>query len=138
MTYPVMRDSIASFFRSKVIAVVGASRNANKFGNKVYHRLKGLKRYRVYPVNPLAKAVNGDRCYHSLNDLPERPDAVIFITPPIRTDAVVREALGLGIGVFWMQPGAEGPEAVRQINEAGAELVCGRCVLITDPKEFLT
>ncbi len=133
-----MNKAVQIFFQAEVIAVVGASRDKNKFGNKVYRRLKGFSRYTVYPVNPMAEAINGDRCHPDLESLPKRPDAVIFITPPAETASVVREALGLGIGVFWMQPGAEGPEAVRLVRGAGAELVYNRCVLVTDPKEFYT
>ena len=87
--------------------------------------------------NPNTSAVDGEKCYPSLTKLPERPDAVIFITPPEVTAAVIREALGLGIGTFWMQPGADGPEAVRLAKEAGAEPIYGRCVLVTDPEKYL-
>ncbi|MCX7022545.1 MAG: CoA-binding protein [bacterium] len=133
-----MREAIAAFFRSKAIAVAGASRDEGKFGFKVYRRLKSLGRYTVYPVNPLADAIDGDRCFKNLAALPERPDAVIFITPPPRTAAVMREALELGVKTFWMQPGADGPEAVRLAEEAGASLVYGRCVLITDPGDYVS
>jgi predicted CoA-binding protein len=132
-----MREAVISFFRSNTIAVAGASRDEKKYGYKVYRRLKGFGRYTVYPVNPQADTIDGDRCYPTLSALPERPDAVIFITPPPRTAAVMREALDLGIKIFWTQPGADGPEAVRLAGEAGAGLVRGRCVLVTDPEEYL-
>jgi predicted CoA-binding protein len=132
-----MREAIEAFFRAKIIAVVGASRDGRKYGFKVYQRLKFLGRYTVYPVNPLTDAVNGDRCYKNLAALPERPDAVIFITPPPRTAAVMREALEMGVKVFWTQPGAEGPAVVRLAEEAGASLVHGRCVLVTDPGDYI-
>jgi predicted CoA-binding protein len=132
-----MREAVVAFFRSNTIAVVGASHDRTKYGYRVYRRLKSLGRYTVYPVNPQAEEVDGDRCYPTLAALPERPDAVIFITPPPRTAAVMREALGLGIKTFWTQPGADGPEAVRLAGEAGAHLVRGRCVLVTDPEEYV-
>ena len=131
-----MRQAVAAFFRAKIIAVVGASRDERKYGYKVYRRLKSLGRYTVYPVNPLAEAIDGDQCYKNLAALPRLPDAVIFITPPPRTAAVMREALDLGVRIFWTQPGAESPEVVRLAEEAGAVLVRGRCVLVTDPEEF--
>jgi hypothetical protein len=133
-----MREAVAAFFRSKVIAVVGASRDERKYGSKVYHRLKSLGRYTVYPVNPLAGAIDDDRCFKNLAALPEPPDAVIFITPPPRTAAVMREALGLGVKTFWTQPGAEGPESIRLAEEAGANLIYGRCVLVTDPGDYVS
>jgi len=131
------REDIAAFFRSKVIAVAGASRDKRKYGSRVYRRLKSLGRYTVYPVNPQAAEIDGDRCYPTLAGLPERPDAVIFITPPPRTAAVMREALELGVKVFWTQPGAEDSAVVRLAEEAGASLVHGRCVLVTDPEGYV-
>jgi len=133
-----MREAITAFFRSKVVAVVGASRDERKYGFKVYRRLKSLGRYTVYPVNPRTDAIDDDRCFKNLAALPEPPDAVIFITPPPRTAAVMREALGLGVKTFWMQPGAEGPESIRLAEEAGANLVHGRCVLVTDPGDYVS
>jgi len=130
-------EDIAAFFRSRVIAVAGASRDEAKYGYRVYRRLKGSGRYTVYPVNPRTDEIDGDRCYPTLAALPERPDAVIFITPPPRTAAVMREALELGVKVFWTQPGAEDSAVVRLAEEAGASLVHGRCVLVTDPEDYV-
>jgi predicted CoA-binding protein len=132
-----MREAIAAFFRSKVIAVAGASRDKRKYGSRVYRRLKSLGRYTVYPVNPQAAEIDGDRCYKSLSFLPQRPDAVIFITPPPRTVAVMCEALGLGVKIFWTQPGAEDSAVVQLAEEAGVSLVHGRCVLVTDPEDYV-
>jgi len=61
---------IRSFLDKKnVFAVVGASRNPEKYGHRVYRDLKEAG-YTVYPVNPNADEVLGDKCYPKLESLP--------------------------------------------------------------------
>jgi uncharacterized protein len=121
-------QDVAGFIACRSIAVVGASRNRLKYGNIVYRDLKS-KGYEVFAVNQAAKTIEGDPCYRDLRSLPQPVDAAIFIVPPIRTEAVVKEALELGIRWFWMQPGAESEAAVRLCEDAGARVVSGLCIL---------
>jgi len=51
--------------KKNVFAVVGASRNPKKYGHQVYKDLRNAG-YKVYPVNPNANEVLGDKCYPSL------------------------------------------------------------------------
>jgi uncharacterized protein len=122
------QEDVAGFLAQDKIAVVGASRSRSKYGNIVYRDLRA-KGYRVLAVNPVAKTIEDDPCYRDLRSIPHPVDAVIFIVPPIRTEAVVKEALELGIRYFWMQPGAESDEAVRLCEERGAHVVHGLCIL---------
>jgi uncharacterized protein len=122
------QEDAAGFLAQNKIAVVGASRNRAKYGNIVYRNLKELG-YRVFAVNPVAKTIEDDPCFPNLRSIPEAVDAAIFIVPPIRTEAVVKEALELGIRYFWMQPGAESEAAVRMAQENGAHVVSGLCIL---------
>ncbi|MEM4804135.1 MAG: CoA-binding protein, partial [Candidatus Nezhaarchaeales archaeon] len=62
--------------RRNVFAVVGASRDPQKYGYQVYRDLKSAG-YKVYPVNPNAQEVLGDKCYPSLKELPAKPDVVV-------------------------------------------------------------
>ena len=52
--------------------MVGASRDPKKFGGAAYRELK--KTHRLFPVNPKAETVDGDRCYPTLQTLPEPVD----------------------------------------------------------------
>ena len=122
------QEDVAGFLAQEKIAVVGASRNRAKYGNIVYRNLKELG-YHVFAVNPIAKMIEDDPCYRDLRSIPHPVDAVIFIVPPIRTEAVVKEALELGIRYFWMQPGAESDEAVRLCEDRGAHVIHGLCIL---------
>ena len=121
---------IKSFLNKKnVFAVVGASRNPKKYGHQIYRNLRSAG-YRVYPVNPNADEVLGDKCYPSLEDLLVKPDVVDIVVPPNVTEEVVRTCRKLGINKVWMQPGSESEEAINFCKENGIEVVYGVCVMI--------
>ena len=64
----------------KVWAVIGATHKTEKFGYKIYKRLKDHG-YEVYPVNPNIAEIDGDKCYSSLSALPVVPAVVDFVVP---------------------------------------------------------
>ncbi|KYH38882.1 MAG: conserved hypothetical protein containing CoA-binding domain [Candidatus Bathyarchaeota archaeon B26-1] len=127
----VLEPSIIAEFIDKrnVIAVVGASRNPEKYGHKVYKDLKEAG-YRVYPVNPNASEILGDKCYPNLESLPERPDVVTVVVPPRVTEKIVKACKELGIWRVWMQPGSESERAIRFCRETGIKVVHGVCIMI--------
>ena len=125
-----MEELIQKFLdKRNVFAVVGASRNPEKYGHQVFKDLKNAG-YKVYPVNPNADEILGDKCYPSLKDLPEKPDVVDLVVPPQITERVVRECKELGIKMVWMQPGSESEDAIRFCKENGMDVVYGVCVMI--------
>ena len=123
-------SSIERFFEGSSFAVVGASQDRSKYGNKVLRAYlqKGLK---VYPVHPTADEVEGLKAYPDLSSLPEKVDGISIVTPPAVTEQVVEEACRLGIRHIWMQPGAESPSAIERARACGAEVIAGGpCVLV--------
>jgi len=125
-----MRNAIEDFLAQKRIAVVGASRNRDKFGNKIYRALRA-RGYEVYPINPAASQIEGDKVYPNLGALPLMVDGVITIVPPKQTEKVVRECARLGIKRVWMQPGSESEEAISFLKEHGIPTVYDVCMLMT-------
>jgi predicted CoA-binding protein len=115
--------------KSNVFAVVGASRDAVKYGHRIYRDLRNAG-YKVYPVNPNADEILGDKCYPSLESLPELPQVVDLVVPPKVTDQIVKTCKKLGIGKVWMQPGSESETAVSFCKEHGIEVVYGVCVMV--------
>jgi len=121
---------ILEFLNKKnVFAVVGASRNPKKYGHQVYKDLRKAG-YRVYPVNPNADEILGDRCYPSIEDLPVKPDVVDIVVPPKITERVVKTCRKLGIRKVWMQPGSESEAAIKFCEENGMDVVHGVCVMV--------
>ena len=125
-----MESLIQKFLdKRNVFAVVGASRNPEKYGHKVFRDLRDAG-YKVYPVNPNAEEILGVKCYPSLKDLPEKPDVVDLVVPPRVTEKVVRECKELGVRMVWMQPGSESEDAIKFCVENGMEVVHGVCVMV--------
>jgi len=115
--------------KKKVWAVVGANINTEKFGNKIYKRLKNTG-YEVYPVNPKYKDIEGDTCYPSLSDLPVAPDVINIVVSPDIGKAFIEEAKELGIENIWFQPGTFGKEVFQILKGSDINVVQG-CVLLT-------
>jgi predicted CoA-binding protein len=125
-----VREIIADFMAQGPYAVVGASANRAKFGNRVLRAYKS-KGFTVYPVNPTEPEIEGLKAFPSLGALPEAPRGVSIITPPSVTERIVAEAADAGARFVWMQPGAESPEAIRIARARGLEVIAdGSCFLV--------
>ena len=125
-----MREQVAEFLAGKAFAVVGASTDRQKFGNKVL-RCYMDNGYTVYPINPKAAEVEGLTAYKSLADLPEPVHGISIVTPPAVTEQVVSEAASLGIAHIWMQPGAQSAAAIDECATQGISVIAGGpCLLI--------
>ncbi len=115
--------------RENTFAVVGVSRNPEKYGHRVFMYLKNAG-YKVYPVNPNIDNIDDSiRCYSSLKELPVRPDVVITVVPPEVTEAIVNEAAELGIDRIWMQPGSESEKAAEYCRDKNIRFVQGTCIM---------
>jgi predicted CoA-binding protein len=124
-------DRIRTFLDGRSFAVVGASNDRSKYGNRVL-RVYQQNRLTVYPVNPNAKEVEGLACCPDLASLPEPVHGVSIVTPPSVTERIVEEAYTAGIQYLWMQPGAESARAVERAEELGLHVIAGGpCVLVT-------
>lgn len=112
----------------KVWAVIGANTDPEKYGNMIYRKLKS-RGYRVYPVNPMYDTVEGDKCYHSLSELPEVPEVLDMVVSPKRGMPVLEEASRLGVKNIWLQPGTFNDELLKLADEKGLTAVQA-CVLV--------
>lgn len=125
-----MINQIDAFLNeNNVFAVVGVSRNPSKFGYIIYQDLK-RKGYKVYPINPNATMINGDKSYGSLSELPIKPDVVDMVVPPEVALEVVKECYELGIHKVWLQPGAESDEVIDFCYDHDIEVIYGMCVMV--------
>jgi predicted CoA-binding protein len=121
---------ITAFLARGPFAVVGASRDRDKYGNKVLRAYLQAK-LPVFCVHPREAEIEGQRCYPSLAALPEVPRGVSIITPPAVTEQVVADAHDKGAQWVWMQPGAESPAALAKAEELGLEVIAGGpCILV--------
>ena len=125
-----MSENIETMLAAETFAVVGASTNPRKYGYIAYKTLKTAGKT-VYPVNPRAKEIEGDPCYPSVAELPEKPEVVVSIVPPALTEKLVEQLAEQGIGNLWMQPGAESAAAVAGAEKHGIATVHGGpCIMV--------
>lgn len=132
-----VKDAAAEFLAKTRIAVTGVSRNPKGHGsNAVYLRLKA-RGYEVFPVNPNADEVEGDRCFHDLRSIPGGVEAVVIAAGPEATDATVRECVDLGIRHVWMHrsvdKGSVCDQATTYGRENGITVIDGGCPLMFGP-----
>jgi len=112
----------------KTWAVVGATIDEEKFGNKIYKKLKE-KGYKVYPISPKYEEIDGDKAYKSLHELPEKPDVVNFVVNPKIGLGIVEDCAKLDINKIWLQPGTVSDELLNLAKEKNIEAVQA-CVLV--------
>jgi uncharacterized protein len=125
-----LQNRIDSFLAGKRFAVVGASQNREKYGNKVLRTYQQNK-LEVVPINPTAGEIEGLAAAPNLSSLPAPVDGISVITPPKITEQVVKEAIDLGIKHIWLQPGAESQAAIEAAERAGVNLISGGpCLLV--------
>ncbi len=98
-------DSLRALFRPRSVAVVGASRDPDKIGGRIFRYLRDRGfAGPVYPVSTGDEPVQGDKPIPSLEALPSPADLVFVVVP-------ARDA----------------PDAVRAADDRG----CGACVVVS-------
>jgi predicted CoA-binding protein len=105
------------------VAILGASRDRRKFGNKSVraHLRQG---YAVYPVNPAADEIEGLKCYPNLEAVPvERLDRISVYLPPEVGIGLLDEIKSRGAHEVWFNPGSESPELLARAREIGLEVI---------------
>ena len=132
-----VKQAATEFLSHKRVAVTGVSRTPGSHGsNVVYQRLKD-RGYDVYPVNPNAEEIEGDRCFPDLHAIPGGVEAVVIGTRPDRAQATVEECAELGIKDVWMHRsfggGSVSDEATVYGREHGMTVIDGGCPLMFEP-----
>ena len=126
-----LQERIDAFLAGTPHAVVGASRDRAKYGNKVLRAYLQNDR-EVYPVNPNSEEVEGLATFPDLASLPQPVHGISVITRPDVTERIVEQAAELGIKHIWMQPGAESENAVKRAEQLGMNTIAGGpCALVT-------
>ena len=124
------QERIQTFFDGGPFAVVGASTDRAKYGNKVLRAYLQAER-EVYPVHHKETEVEGLPAFPDLQSVPVALHGVSIITPPEVTERVVEAAARAGVKRLWMQPGAESEAAVARAEELGMSVIAGGpCLLV--------
>ena len=115
--------------KNNSIALVGASNNPRKYGNKILLDLIS-KGHNVYPVNNKEKNIEGIKSYKSVDAIPEIPSIINFVIPPNEGMAVTRDLVEKGYDNFWYQPGAESNEISKFLEVEKKNFIDDMCIMV--------
>lgn len=120
------------------IAIIGASADRNKFGNKAV-RVYVKKGYTVYPIHPKAEEIEGLKVYRSVTELPEKElDMVSFYLPPEVGMNVIDDLSKIKVKEVWLNPGSESSELVAKAEKLGLTVIQA-CSIVSagmNPSQF--
>ena len=102
----------------KTVAVIGASSNRNKYGNKALRAFE-KQGYTVVPINPHETEIEGHRTYASVVDYPGRIDMATVYVPGHIGVRIMDDLAQKQITEVWLNPGADEPNVVARARELG-------------------
>ena len=111
------------------VAIVGASSDRRKFGNKAV-RAHVQAGFDVYPIHPTEETVEGLPAFRTVADLPlGRLDRITLYVPPGVGLLLLESLVAKPCGMLILNPGTESPEVVARAKHLGLNVVTG-CSII--------
>lgn len=119
------------------VAVIGASSDRHKFGNKAV-RAYLESGFKVFPINPKELSIEGVKAYKSLNDVAEPVDFVSLYIPPVVGLKLLPDIAGKKPQELWLNPGSESEELIELAADLHVRtlVACSICALGMDPDDF--
>lgn len=108
--------------KTMTVAVLGASNDRSKFGNKAV-RAFAQQGWRVLPVNPKETQIEGLPVFRSVADLPVRPDMVSVYVPPEVLLKLLPEIAAEGCDELWLNPGTESDAVLAEARRLGLNVI---------------
>ncbi len=106
----------------KSVAIIGASNDRAKFGNKAMRAFQ-QQGYAVYPVNPKESAIEGMPAYKSIRDVPVRPGLIsVYLPPPVLLN-ILPDIAAKGCDELWLNPGTESDEVLAAAEKLGLNVI---------------
>jgi len=106
----------------KTVAVIGASNNRIKFGNKAIRAFRQAG-YDVFPVHPAESEVEGLPCYKRVSDIPVRLNLVSVYVGPSLLLTILPDIAKKSCGELWLNPGTESTEVLENAKKLGLTVV---------------
>ncbi len=104
------------------IAVIGASNDRNKYGNRAL-RAYVAQGWTVYPINPNEPVIEGIAAYKSIADVPAPVDRASLYVPPAIGIQLLEAISAQRAKELWVNPGSGSPELLVRAQELGLEIV---------------
>ncbi|MBI5225652.1 CoA-binding protein [Candidatus Micrarchaeota archaeon] len=116
------------------IAIIGASYDRNKFGNKAV-RAYNHRGWTVFPVSLKESSIEHIPAYHSVLDIDSVPNYASLYIPPAAVLDVLGQIAKKGIRLVYFNPGTESPAALEKARDLGLEpiVACSIRAIGVDP-----
>ena len=130
----LIKESLAS---AKTIAMVGVSSIKKENASNIIRRpsiivMNYLQEfgYKVIPVNPFSagKKINGEMIVEKLEDITNSIDIVNVFRPSAETPAIAKQAIKIGIKIFWLQYGIQNQEAKEIVESKNITYISNKCI----------
>src|SRR6266508_6031646 len=121
----------------KTVAVIGASANRAKFGNKAVRAYRKAG-YQVFPITPRHTEIEGLRAYPSVLDVTEPIDFATMYVPPHIGEQLIEQIAQKRIRELWVNPGAESDALIAKARSLGLQPIeaCSIMGIGLSPSEF--
>jgi uncharacterized protein len=121
----------------KTVAVIGASSDRSKFGNKAFRAFKA-QGHTVIPINPNEREVEGVSTYASVLDVPGAIDMATVYVPADIGQRLLADFEQKQIPEIWINPGAESDELLAEARRRKLKIIeaCSIVAIGRNPYEF--
>lgn len=89
--------SINKLLKPEKIVIIGASEKEGFGGDTCRNTIEIMDKGKYYFVNPRRDEVFGEKCYHSVLDLPEKIDLAVICTPMSTVEDLIRDCAKMGV-----------------------------------------
>ena len=122
---------------SKIVAIIGASSDRSKFGNRAVRAFQ-QQGYTVVPINPHETHIEGLTAYGTVLDVPGPIDMASLYVPPDVGERVIDEIARKQIPEVWLNPGAESDQLIARARALHIEpiVACSIIAIGRDPDEL--
>ena len=132
----VSKEQIEKFLVQKNIVLVGVSRNPQDLTRGIYLEFK-KRGYKVFPVNPYTKEIDGEICYPDVESIKEKIDAAIIFTPTLTIVNIAEDLVKKDVKNIWIH-NSDGKskiltDLVKNLKERGINIIQGYCPLMFLP-----
>jgi predicted CoA-binding protein len=100
---------------NRVVAIIGASNDRTKFGNRAVRAFQ-RQGYTVVPINLHEAEIEGLKAYRTVLDVPGPIDMATLYVPPDVGYSLLDEFAQKGIPEIWVNPGAESDELIARAH----------------------
>ena len=139
MNHPIINDKLIkeSLASAKTIAMIGVSSIKKENASNIIRRpsvivMNYLQEfgYKVIPVNPFSagKKINGEIVVEKLGDITNPVDIVNVFRPSVEAPVIAKQAIKIGIKVFWLQYGIQNQEAKQIVESKNITYISNKCI----------